>query len=68
MADDLGGVSVRVSRDLGRQTITGLETAEPGEGEQPSADATAGEAVEVRVIIDPGEQTVGPVTDEGDST
>ncbi|MEJ2535329.1 MAG: hypothetical protein P8008_07700, partial [Gammaproteobacteria bacterium] len=67
-ADDLGGVSLRVTKDLGRQTVTGVEGTEPrADDEKPGVDGTT-DAVEVRVIVDLGEQSVGPATDEGDNT
>jgi hypothetical protein len=56
---DPGGIRLRVARDPGVQTTI-------GSGDEQAAPAGIGEIVKVRVTVDLGEQSAGPIDDKGD--
>ena len=58
-SEDPGGIRLRVARDPGIQTTTGFD-------DEQAAPAGAGEIVKIRVLVDLGEQSAGPIDDTGD--
>ena len=56
---DMGGIRLRVMKDHGIQT-----TSPPGDEETDQADTR--EIVKVRVNVDLGEHSAGPIDDKGD--
>lgn len=56
---DPGGIRLRVTRDPGVQTTAGSD-------DERAAPAEAAEIVKIKVTVDLGEQSAGPVDDEGD--
>lgn len=58
-SEDPGGIRVRVAKDPGAQAVA---TSDDGQ----AAAAGSGEIVKVKVLVDLGEQSAGPVDDKGD--
>ena len=64
--DDLGGIHLRVIRDLGVQSVNGGGDVTRDGSDDTNGPAT-GEMVEIRVVVDLGTQIPGPVDEQGET-